>query len=272
MVHLRIAVPAQKSERVVDLLEATETVSSLARIAGASRKPRGDLILCDVAREDASIVIGDLREMGVGRDGSIRPPPSGRETQAITSVPGLTVIDNFGGSSTSGRPASAGGSPAVDEPPAGPSPDRSAQPKVKMVTGSDDRGSAAPQKKAAAAPPPQEKKSETPKKVAAASPSSSSSSGSSGPRPTGAGYVAVLASVPASESSRIDALTQFADMQQQYGNILSNKTPDIQEANLGAKGTYHRLLVGPPGSRDSANSVCNQLKAQGYSGCWITAY
>ena len=207
----------------------------------------------------------------VGRDGSIRPPPSGRETQAITSVPGLTVIDNFGGSSTSGSPASAGGSPAVDEPPAGPSPDRSAQPKVKMVTGSDDRGSAATQKKAAAAPPPQEKKSETPKKVAAASPSSSSS-GSSGPRPTGAGYVAVLASVPASESSRIDALTQFADMQQQYGNILSNKTPDIQEANLGAKGTYHRLLVGPPGSRDSANSVCNQLKAQGYSGCWITAY
>lgn len=207
----------------------------------------------------------------VGRDGSIRPPPSGRETQAITSVPGLTVIDNFGGAPNSGRSESAGGSPAV----AGPSPTRSAQPKVKMVTGSDDRGSSAAQEKAAApASPPQAKKSEAPKKVAAATPSasSSSSSASSGPRPTGAGYVAVLASVPASASSRIDALTQFADMQQQYGNILSNKTPDIQEANLGAKGTYHRLLVGPPGSRDSANSVCNQLKAQGYSGCWITAY
>ena len=93
-----------------------------------------------------------------------------------------------------------------------------------------------------------------------------------GPKPTGAGYVAVLASVPASGSSRMDALKQFADMQQKYGMILQNKTPDIQEANLGAKGTYHRLLVGPPGSRDSATSVCTQLKAEGYSGCWVTAY
>lgn len=210
----------------------------------------------------------------VGRDGSIRPPPSGRETQAINSVPGLTVIDNFGGAPNSGGPPPSVGSPAV----AGPSPTRPAAPKVQMVTGSDQGGSdAAPKKSAAAASPPPARKTETPKKVAAATPSpsassSSSSSASTGPRPTGAGYVAVLASVPVSASSRIDALTQFADMQQKYGNILSNKTPDIQEANLGAKGTYHRLLVGPPGSRDSANSVCNQLKAQGYSGCWITAY
>jgi cell division septation protein DedD len=61
-------------------------------------------------------------------------------------------------------------------------------------------------------------------------------------------------------------------MQQKYGTILQNKTPDVQEANLGEKGTYHRLLVGPPGSRDSASSVCVQLKAEGYAGCWVTAY
>ena len=92
------------------------------------------------------------------------------------------------------------------------------------------------------------------------------------PKPSGLGYVAVLASVPASGSSRIDALQQFADMQQRYGGILQNKTPDVQEANLGAKGTYHRLIVGPPGSRDGANSICSQLKSAGYSGCWVTAY
>jgi uncharacterized hydrophobic protein (TIGR00271 family) len=71
MVHLRIVVPAPKSDRVVDLLEASPSVSSLARIEGASRKPRGDLILCDVTREDASVVIDDLRELGVPSDGSI---------------------------------------------------------------------------------------------------------------------------------------------------------------------------------------------------------
>jgi uncharacterized hydrophobic protein (TIGR00271 family) len=71
MIHLRIVVPAAKSERVVDLLEATPAVSSLARIEGAARKPRGDVILCDIAREDASVVIEDLRELGVPEDGSI---------------------------------------------------------------------------------------------------------------------------------------------------------------------------------------------------------
>jgi uncharacterized hydrophobic protein (TIGR00271 family) len=71
MVHLRIAVPAERSDKVVGLLEASPSVSSLARIDGASRKPRGDLVLCDVAREEASVVIDDLRELGVPRDGSI---------------------------------------------------------------------------------------------------------------------------------------------------------------------------------------------------------
>jgi uncharacterized hydrophobic protein (TIGR00271 family) len=71
MVHLRIVVPDSQSEHVVDLLEATPSVSSLALLEGAARKPRGDVILCDVAREDASVVIADLRELGVARDGSI---------------------------------------------------------------------------------------------------------------------------------------------------------------------------------------------------------
>jgi len=71
MIHLRIVVPTPKSERVVDLLGATPSVSSLARFAGAALDPKGDVILCDVAREDASVVIDDLRELGVPSEGSI---------------------------------------------------------------------------------------------------------------------------------------------------------------------------------------------------------
>jgi uncharacterized hydrophobic protein (TIGR00271 family) len=71
MVHLRIVVPGSLSARAVDLLEATGSVSSLAVLDGAAREPRGDLILCDVARRDASVVIGDLRELGVAKRGSI---------------------------------------------------------------------------------------------------------------------------------------------------------------------------------------------------------
>jgi cell division septation protein DedD len=91
-------------------------------------------------------------------------------------------------------------------------------------------------------------------------------------KPSGLGYVAVLASVPASGTSRITALQQYADLQQRYAGILQNKTPDVTEANLGEKGRYHRLVVGPPGSKDGANSVCSQLKTAGYTSCWVMAY
>lgn len=212
--------------------------------------------------------------MTVGRDGSIQAPPTQPEERpsGAMSVPGLTVIDGFG----------SGPSPTRS---AGPGPSAPAQPQqsppVQMAARADSSGpvtvsppvkklnDSAPAETGAVEPrPAATPKADPPpkKKVAAATPASS------GPRPTGAGYVAVLASVPASDSSRIDALKQFADMQQRYGSILLNKTPDVQEANLGEKGTYHRLLVGPPGSRDSANSLCSQLKAEGYSSCWVTAY
>ena len=103
----------------------------------------------------------------------------------------------------------------------------------------------------------------TAKKVTTAAVSSSSGAD---------GYVVVLASVPASSQSRLNALRKFADMQQQYGTVLQNKTPDVREANLGDRGTYHRLLVGPPSSRSQASQLCSQLKTAGYKDCWVMAY
>jgi sporulation related protein len=82
------------------------------------------------------------------------------------------------------------------------------------------------------------------------------------------GYVAVLSS----KKSRMDALKAFADMQQKYGEVLGSKTPDVQEANLGEKGIWYRAVVGPPGSRDAATSLCSKLKTAGYTGCWVAAY
>ena len=88
------------------------------------------------------------------------------------------------------------------------------------------------------------------------------------PTASGAGYVAVLSS----QKSRMDALKIFANMQEKYGEVLSSRTPDVQEANLAEKGVWYRLVVGPPGSREAASSLCTQLKAAGYSGCWVTTY
>lgn len=117
---------------------------------------------------------------------------------------------------------------------------------------------------AAVAPP---KKVQAKKVAAAAAPE-----GPIGAAPTGAGWVAVLASVPVSSSSQMDSLKQFADMQQKYGDVLGDKTPSVQEANLGEKGRYHRLVVGPPSSRDSASSICGSLKTAGFTGCWVAQY
>lgn len=71
MVHLRIVVPPDRTKKVLDLLEAAPTVCNLALLAGAMRRPAGDLVLCDVAREETSVIIDDLKELDVPRDGSI---------------------------------------------------------------------------------------------------------------------------------------------------------------------------------------------------------
>jgi uncharacterized hydrophobic protein (TIGR00271 family) len=71
VVHLRIVVPSHNAEHALDLLKATPSVANLIYLERAAHKPEGDVILCDVAREDASLVIADLKELGIEREGSI---------------------------------------------------------------------------------------------------------------------------------------------------------------------------------------------------------
>ena len=210
-----------------------------------------------------------VQTLVVGRDGSIVPPASpppqtGSVTPSVV-VPGMTVVDGFGGQfPQANNPAPPKAPVAPAAPPAakaqGPvvvnSPNSAQKPVVIARTTPTNRAvnakPAAPKAPAASAP----------KKPA---PPPTTATGSNG-------YVAVLASVPVSSRSRLAALQRFADMQQKYSSVLQNKTPDIREANLGERGTYHRLLVGPPGSRAQASSVCSQLKSAGHTGCWVTAY
>jgi uncharacterized hydrophobic protein (TIGR00271 family) len=71
MVHMRIVVPAHQTEHVLDLLEGLPSACNVILLERAARKPEGDVILCDVAREDASVVISDLRELDIDTEGSI---------------------------------------------------------------------------------------------------------------------------------------------------------------------------------------------------------
>ena len=71
MVHLRIVAPDEKGRRALELLEGSGSVCNVIVFPDAARKPRGDVLMCDVAREDASAIIEDLRRLDIPSDGSI---------------------------------------------------------------------------------------------------------------------------------------------------------------------------------------------------------
>lgn len=71
MVHLRIVVPSYQADHALDLLDQTKTVCNLIYLERVARRPEGDVILCDVTREDASLIVADLRELDIDVEGSI---------------------------------------------------------------------------------------------------------------------------------------------------------------------------------------------------------
>jgi cell division protein FtsN len=82
--------------------------------------------------------------------------------------------------------------------------------------------------------------------------------------PAQSGYVVQVSS----QRSADQAKTSFADMQRRYNSILGGFYPNIQRADLGDKGTYYRVRIGPM-KRESALHVCEQLKSAGGS-CFVT--
>lgn len=225
-----------------------------------------------------------VQTLVVGSDGSMTPPaaPDAPVTTGTVAVPGLTVVDGFGGRFPGSAPqAPAAQAPAAQAPAAKAPAAESPAAETQQATTAEASKPIVVQPPAASAVPEPEKKvaNVTPPAPPAAAATETSPEkptqtvGAAATSTTGAnGYVAVLASIPASGGSRLSALKKFADMQEKYGSVLQNKTPDVQEANLGAKGTYHRLLVGPPGSRAQASTLCSELKSAGYKDCWVTAY
>jgi uncharacterized hydrophobic protein (TIGR00271 family) len=71
MIHLRIVAPEDAAHKTLDLLCASPAVINVVHLHGASKKPKGDVILCDVAREDASVILSDLKELRIPKVGSI---------------------------------------------------------------------------------------------------------------------------------------------------------------------------------------------------------
>jgi cell division protein FtsN len=66
-----------------------------------------------------------------------------------------------------------------------------------------------------------------------------------------------------SQRSMEQAQSAYADLQSRYASVLGSLSPQIQEADLGAKGIYFRVRVGPWATRAEAIAVCESLKSAG---------
>src|SRR5215213_1416021 len=68
---MRLVVPDDLKQPVLDLFCGSAAVSSVICLENAAHKPDGHVILADVAREDASVLLGDLRELDLDHRGTI---------------------------------------------------------------------------------------------------------------------------------------------------------------------------------------------------------
>lgn len=75
MVHLRVVAPTEIADEALRVLRENPIVCHLVHLRGVVLEPAGDMILADVPREDASIVVSDLKALGIDETGSISIEP-----------------------------------------------------------------------------------------------------------------------------------------------------------------------------------------------------
>ena len=75
MVHLRVVAPREQAEQAFELLRENPTACHLVYFKGVAHAPDGDMILVDVPREEASVIVGDLKALGIPKTGSISVEP-----------------------------------------------------------------------------------------------------------------------------------------------------------------------------------------------------
>ena len=60
-----------RAAQALELLRGYDAVTDLVHLRGVAEKPHGDVILCDVERDQVTGLVTELRGLGVDRDGSI---------------------------------------------------------------------------------------------------------------------------------------------------------------------------------------------------------
>ncbi len=98
----------------------------------------------------------------------------------------------------------------------------------------------------------------TPVKIDAKPPTVAVATPASGGARSGSHLVQVGAFGSESEANGV-----WSKMQGKLGGLVAGKSTDIERADLGAKGTFYRLRLGPFASSADAKTFCESLKARG---------
>jgi cell division septation protein DedD len=244
--------PPPASDQSAPAADATAAQPAPAPAPAASDEIGPRRVPTFVVKADGSIV-------ATGDAGAPAPDPAAAqdqqlagETQPIEPVPVATVsiaeANAPAAAASPAKPLSAAAKPAkppametrptIDEPPAdvatpAPAP---AAPAAADAAAAPDQATVASAEPAAAPPAPA----------------------------AGGGFFVQLSS----EGSMADAQSTYGRAQQKFPAVLGKLDPQIQQADLGAKGVFYRVRVGPWGSRKEAVDLCESLKAAG-GNCFV---
>lgn len=67
-----------------------------------------------------------------------------------------------------------------------------------------------------------------------------------------------------------EAAQIWSRLQARHGDYLAGKSMDVEVADLGARGVFHRVRIGPFSSNDEARTYCEGLKSRGQD-CLVRA-
>ena len=82
---------------------------------------------------------------------------------------------------------------------------------------------------------------------------------------TGGRYLIQLAAFRSQE----EAQAEFQKLQTRHPSLLGSYSSLVQQADLGTRGTYYRLRIGPIETRSNASQLCNSLIAAGERDCLV---
>ncbi len=192
------------------------------------------------------------------------------------SIPGVSVE----GMALASAPAQAAALPPVTPAPAGravaPPPAAAQQPRApvapKVIAAVEDAAAApkvAPPARIPVAQAPRPSKGNDAYSPASGVGAATVAAATTAPPKASNGFIAVLAS----QGSAIDARKTLDDLQGKYSEAIGGKPTDVTEfANPRDGKTYYRAVVGPPGSREAAASVCEKIKTAGHKDCFAAPY